>query len=141
MRRPPAKRLNFSRIGVSFPFMPDLDFVLRLWCTPPAPSSAPTGSEPCVLRDRQCLLEVARLLAKPTTDSIVPPALTARSGAFLIVHLRMLDRGVPEERAMVCDPAESDTFGGPAIFEPLHRRAEPVRMVHRTLLMLLCPCA
>jgi len=147
-RRPPAKRCNYDKMGVSMPFhCPWLELVQgwMLNCEVSKDHGLDEESFYC-LRNRKLLqsLDVvcAGLAAKPKSSrqNSVPGSSTAsvstaleQSGLALVqVRIVMMGRGSPGQHALICLPMTEDVLDAP------HRRnhhqgivEDPTEPVHR----------
>ncbi len=126
-RYPPDKRCNYSKIGVSSPFMSPWDLLLN-------DHGSKTESSFHVVRSRTGLQRAKKLLNNDRLDE----GGDGESG-LLPVTLRLCGKGTLKPGALVCNPSQEDISafkqkGGKsfACEEPLHEDANELeRKTHR----------
>lgn len=133
-RRPPAKRCNYIKLGITSPFSCQWCNLIQDW----------NGGQICknilILRDWRALKRLREIFNKPfnkkhltksnlakTDVNNLSEVLSDTRHSLVQVELTMLSKGVPNDYAVICIPAEEDfrqlqsdnSFSGPK--EPVHK--------------------
>ena len=110
-RKPPAKRVNFEKLGIKFPHHMPWTILTSDW------SSAADGLNTHVLRDVAKLRDIQQAL----DNRCLIPQTPHLSHQLVPVRLQTLSRGCCESLSLICIPSTSDIeqlsadsdFGGP----------------------------
>lgn len=147
-KRPPAKRCNYTKLGIASPFCYPWDELIRDWNEE---ISDVNNKNIYMLRDRKALKIMQKLInarttithkestnsksciKKGDTNHELSSMFSEHRFSLIHVEVKMLLRGIPEEHATICIPAEEDldmlqkdkTYSGP--LEPVHTDSESLK--------------
>lgn len=140
-QRPPNKRTNYKKMGISSPFICPFQQLVREWNG---------GENFYVLRNHSALKELDEVLKVKGRQRIED--LKLPDNVLIPIHIMMDTRGVPGDNGLICLPSKRDIKnsiaqkylrnGGPVCLEPLiHDETEQirksVRINHKKLLKRL----
>lgn len=139
LRRPPAKRCNYEKLGIPAPFHCPWPQLVAGW----SGKDAANNSAFYCLRNRKWLLKIAELsTGRGETRTAVPLDGASSTGSYPLslpfatdscivrVTVRLLGRGVPSRFSSICQPVNGDLSthscrgkrsGGSGPVEPIHR--------------------
>ncbi|CAK1545025.1 unnamed protein product [Leptosia nina] len=108
-KRPPSKRVNFIKLGISNPFNYPWTILLKDW-------SEQSPNDFFVLRDRKVISELQNALRKKGTISDIS------NGDFCLVpiYLHVNGTGTVKEHALICVPEFGDLISTRTICEAQH---------------------
>ncbi|XP_037970774.2 ribonucleases P/MRP protein subunit POP1 [Plutella xylostella] len=96
-RRPPSKRVNYTKLGINSPFIPQWNILLKDW-------SNQNVNSFFVMRDRQLLEQLQECLHRKSKL----PHLENSAVCLVPVYLHMAKRGSLRKHAVICLPKSGD---------------------------------
>lgn len=134
-KRPPAKRCNYVKLGIAFPFSYPWCSLIQDW------NGEESSDKIYVLRDWKVLKQLRervnthhkKVMQQSSIDTegdSLSQGLTDHKRSLAQVELSMLSRGVPNEFGIICVPTQEDlrllqddsTYSGPK--EPVHKEGD-----------------
>ncbi|CAG4950015.1 unnamed protein product [Colias eurytheme] len=110
-RRPPSKRVNYMKLGISNPFICPWNILLKDW-------SNTDVDKYFILRDKVILNELQESIVKKKQILNAHPINTG--SCLIAVYLKIEGKGVMRDHALICLPNVEDITSTKLLCEPQH---------------------